>query len=477
MESYWKVLFIIGLQLLAVPGYAERINISALRYWNTPDQTQMLFDVTSSPEHRVFLMNNPARLVIDMRNANVKQALSQPPPSHPLFSQVRVAAKNKTDVRIVVDLKREISPKTTSLRTNRLDGHGHRLVIELLDKSPNKYAKIDERAEIKSSADKTAVVKTAESSNPPVADLHAKRSKEDEQGQPGLTNPPEADWHAKRPKGDGQGQPGMNKIAEKPAKDHQEAASKKTPVEPTKVAKRDKTIVVAVDAGHGGDDPGAHGQNGTEEKKVTLAIAKKLADFINQQPGMKAVMVRKGDYYVDLRKRMQIARAAKADLFISIHADAFHDSTVKGASVFTLSNKGATSEAARWLADSENASDLVGGVSLNDKEDVLASVLLDLSQTATQDASVNVARKVLKNFERLGELHYASVQKAGFLVLKSPDVPSILVETAFISNPSEELKLVNTAHQSKIAGAIFNGVLSYFNKDIPVESKVAALEM
>ncbi|MGZ8180455.1 MAG: N-acetylmuramoyl-L-alanine amidase [Methylobacter sp.] len=454
MESYWKVLFIIGLQLLAVPGYAERINISALRYWNTPDQTQMLFDVTSSPEHRVFLMNNPARLVIDMRNANVKQALSQPPPSHPLFSQVRVAAKNKTDVRIVVDLKREISPKTTSLRTNRLDGHGHRLVIELLDKSPNKYAKIDERAEIKSSADKTAVVKTAESSNPPVADLHAKRSKGEETGQPGL-----------------------NKIAEKPAKDHQEAASKKTPVEPTKVAKRDKTIVVAVDAGHGGDDPGAHGQNGTEEKKVTLAIAKKLADFINQQPGMKAVMVRKGDYYVDLRKRMQIARAAKADLFISIHADAFQDSTVKGASVFTLSNKGATSEAARWLADSENASDLVGGVSLNDKEDVLASVLLDLSQTATQDASVNVARKVLKNFERLGELHYASVQKAGFLVLKSPDVPSILVETAFISNPSEELKLVNTAHQSKIAGAIFNGVLSYFNKDIPVESKVAALEM
>ncbi|MGZ8157206.1 MAG: N-acetylmuramoyl-L-alanine amidase [Methylobacter sp.] len=439
---------------MAVPGYAERINISALRYWNTPDQTQMLFDVTSSPEHRVFLMNNPARLVIDMRNANVKQALSQPPPSHPLFSQVRVAAKNKTDVRIVVDLKREISPKTTSLRTNRLDGHGHRLVIELLDKSPNKYAKIDERAEIKSSADKTAVVKTAESSNPPVADLHAKRSKGEETGQPGL-----------------------NKIAEKPAKDHQEAASKKTPVEPTKVAKRDKTIVVAVDAGHGGDDPGAHGQNGTEEKKVTLAIAKKLADFINQQPGMKAVMVRKGDYYVDLRKRMQIARAAKADLFISIHADAFHDSTVKGASVFTLSNKGATSEAARWLADSENASDLVGGVSLNDKEDVLASVLLDLSQTATQDASVNVARKVLKNFERLGELHYASVQKAGFLVLKSPDVPSILVETAFISNPSEELKLVNTAHQSKIAGAIFNGVLSYFNKDIPVESKVAALEM
>ncbi|MDO9267564.1 MAG: N-acetylmuramoyl-L-alanine amidase [Methylobacter sp.] len=432
MESYWKVLFIIGLQLLAVPGYAEQINISALRYWNTPDQTQMLFDVTNSPEHRVFLMNNPARLVIDMRHTNVKQALSQPPPSHPLFSQVRVATKNKTDIRIVVDLKRDINSKNMSLRTNSMNGH--RLVIELLDKAPNTSTKVAERTEIKATAGKTATVKMADS----------------------------------------------KPITEKPAKESQDTVTRKvatSPAELTKVTKRDKDIIIAVDAGHGGDDPGAHGQNGTEEKKITLAIAKKLADLINQQPGMKAVLVRKGDYYVDLRKRMQIARAARADLFISIHADAFQDSTVKGASVFTLSNKGATSEAARWLANSENASDLVGGVSLNDKEDVLASVLLDLSQTATQDASVNIARKVLRNFEYIGELHYASVQKAGFLVLKSPDVPSILVETAFISNPSEELKLVNTAHQLKIAGAIFNGVRSYFSKDIPTESKVAALEM
>jgi N-acetylmuramoyl-L-alanine amidase len=431
MGRYWKVLFVIGLQLLAVPVYAEQINISALRYWNTPDQTQMLFDVTSAPEHRVFLMKNPSRLVIDMRNTNIKQALSQPAPSHPLFSQVRVAPKNKNEIRIVVDLKKDINPRNTSLRTNSMNGH--RLVIELLDKAPGTSVKVAKKPEIKTTEDKTTLVKTASKA-----------------------------------------------IAEKTVKGFQKTVTKNSvtnPVEPTKVAKRSKDIVVAVDAGHGGDDPGAHGQNGTEEKKVTLAIAKKLADLINKQPGMKAVLVRKGDYFVDLRKRMQIARAAKADLFISIHADAFQNSTVKGASVFTLSNKGATSEAARWLANSENASDLVGGVSLNDKEDVLASVLLDLSQTATQDASVKVARKVLKNFEDIGELHYASVQKAGFLVLKSPDVPSILVETAFISNPSEELKLVNTAHQLKIAGAIFNGVRSYFSKDIVAESNVAALEM
>ncbi len=433
MGRYWKVLFIIGLQLLAMSVYAAQVNVNGLRYWNTPDQTQMLFDVTSSPEHRVFLMNNPARLVIDMRNANVKQALSQPAQSHPLFSQVRVAAKNNTDIRIVVDLKKDISPKSMSLRTNSMNG---RLVVELLGKAQDATAKIAEKEEPRITADKTTTVAKVPDTKPVVEKA----------------------------------------VKEEPQKtvNRKVAAS---PVEVTKVAKRDKDIVVAVDAGHGGDDPGAHGQNGTEEKKITLAIAKKLADLINQQSGMKAVLVRKGDYYVDLRKRMQIARSAKADLFISIHADAFQNSTVKGASVFTLSNKGATSEAARWLADSENASDLVGGVSLNDKEDVLASVLLDLSQTATQDASVNVARKVLKNFEQIGELHYASVQKAGFLVLKSPDVPSILVETAFISNPSEELRLINTDHQTKIAGAIFNGVRSYFSKEIPTESKVAALDM
>ena len=420
MGSYWKVLFITVLQLLVNPSYAEQINVSSLHFWNTPDQTQMLFDVTSSPEHRVFLMRNPARLVIDMRNANIKQALSQPAPSHPLFSQVRFAAKNKIDLRIVVDLKRELSSKNMSLRTSSLNENGHRLVIELLNKFPDNQ----EKRELKIATASTQSV-------------------------------------------------------EKPIKALPKITAKKIEVsstELTKSSKYNKAIIIAVDAGHGGDDPGARGKNGTEEKQITLAIARKLAELINQQPGMKAVLVRKGDYFVDLRKRVQIARTAKADLFISIHADAFQNATVKGASVFTLSNKGATSEAARWLAKSENSSDLVGGVSLNDKEDVLASVLLDLSQTATQDASVNVASKVLKNFEHIGELHYGSVQKAGFMVLKSPDIPSILVETAFISNPSEELKLVNTDHQLKIAGAIFNGVRSYFNRLVPEESKIAALD-
>jgi len=225
-----------------------------------------------------------------------------------------------------------------------------------------------------------------------------------------------------------------------------------------------KPFVVAIDAGHGGKDPGAHGIKGTQEKKVVFAIAKKLAALINKQRGMKAVLVRKGDYYITLRGRMEIARKANADLFISIHADAFKNRKVSGASVFTLSRRGASSEAARWLANHENSVDLVGGVSLDDKDDVLASVLLDLSQTASQDISQLVAKEVLDNFGHIGKLHSHSVQKAGFMVLKSPDIPSILVETAFISNPQEERRLLSGKYQYKMAKAIEKGVVAYARK-------------
>lgn len=238
---------------------------------------------------------------------------------------------------------------------------------------------------------------------------------------------------------------------------------------------RSNNIIVAIDAGHGGNDPGARGPNGTLEKQVTFAIAKKLATLINTQVGMRAIMVRKGDEYVSLRDRVQLARMAKANLFISIHADAFQDVNVKGASVYTLSTSGATDEAARWLADSENASDLVG-VKLNDKDEDVASLLLDLSQAATLEASVNVANHVLKSFDDVAQLHKDAVQKAGFIVLKSPDMPSILVETAFISNPSEERNLLNSHYQTRMANAIFKGVRNYFKQVSPIDTKMAALK-
>ncbi|MDQ7090759.1 MAG: N-acetylmuramoyl-L-alanine amidase [Methylococcales bacterium] len=249
-------------------------------------------------------------------------------------------------------------------------------------------------------------------------------------------------------------------------------ASKGTP---KTILTKSQDIIIAIDAGHGGIDSGAKGPEGTQEKKVVFAIAQKLATLINQKIGMRAILVRKGDYYIKLRKRMEIARAAKADLFISIHADAFKNSEVRGASVFTLSRNGASSEAAHWLANHENSADLVGGVSLDDKDDILASVLLDLSQNATKEASRKVASKVLKHFKSIGKLHKHQVQKAAFAVLKSPDIPSILVETAFISNPYEERNLLSRTHQAKIANAIFNGVVSYFKEYAPANTRMAAI--
>lgn len=228
-----------------------------------------------------------------------------------------------------------------------------------------------------------------------------------------------------------------------------------------------RDLVIAIDAGHGGDDPGAHGSGGTNEKDVVLAIARRLSALVRNERGMRPVMIRDGDYYVGLRQRIQKARKVKADLFVSIHADAFKDRRASGSSVFTLSQRGATSEAARWLADSENAADLVGGVSLDDKDDLLASVLLDLSQTATNEASMEVGDKVLGNLTRVGNVHTARVQQAGFVVLKSPDIPSILVETAFISNPNEERKLRDPYHQEVLAKAIMAGIRNYFMHRAP----------
>lgn len=234
----------------------------------------------------------------------------------------------------------------------------------------------------------------------------------------------------------------------------------KAPVRQTPSGARD--LIIAIDAGHGGEDPGAIGRHGTREKTVVLDIARRLAKLVDATPGMKAVLVRNGDYYISLRGRMEVARKERADMFISIHADAFRDKRARGASVYVLSERGASSEAARWLAETENASDLVGGVKLGDKSDLLASVLLDLSQTATISASLKAASQVLEKIDGIARLHKSTVQQAAFIVLKSPDIPSMLVETAFISNPDEEKKLRDDNYQDKLARAVLSGVRSYF---------------
>jgi N-acetylmuramoyl-L-alanine amidase len=235
----------------------------------------------------------------------------------------------------------------------------------------------------------------------------------------------------------------------------------------------DRDVVIAVDAGHGGQDPGAIGHRGTREKDVTLAIARALAERINGEPGMRAVLTRNSDVFLELRERIRRARAVKADMFISVHADSIVDRSISGASVYVLSEKGATSEAARWLADRENAADLMGGVKLDDKDNTLASVLLDLSQSANIDASMTAAEGVLSSLDGVGQVRKSQVQQAAFVVLKNPDIPSMLVETAYISNPSEEMKLRTPRQQGKLADAIFVGVRSYFERNPPAGTRFA----
>jgi len=236
-----------------------------------------------------------------------------------------------------------------------------------------------------------------------------------------------------------------------------------TPIK-TNQQKRNKVkqqFVIALDPGHGGRDPGAIGKKGTREKDIALSVAKKMKTLINRTPGYRAILTRDGDRFVTLRNRVKKAREAEADIFISLHADSFHKANVKGASVYALSLSGASSEAARWIARKENSSDLIGGISLDDKDDLIASVLLDLSQTATIQDSLELGSDVLSHIGKVSKLNNRKVQQAGFAVLKAPDMPSILIETAFLSNPAEEKKLRNPKHQHKLAKAVFSGIRNH----------------
>ena len=236
-----------------------------------------------------------------------------------------------------------------------------------------------------------------------------------------------------------------------------------------------RDIIVAIDAGHGGVDPGSIGKRGTHEKNVTLAIARRLKERIDREPGMRAVLTRDNDTFIELRDRIVRARRLQADMFVSIHADSYTNRSVAGSSVYVLSARGASDESARWLADRENAADLIGGVTLDDKDSVLASVLLDLSQSASMSASVDAAEKVMQELYKIGNITNRGVKHAGFIVLKSPDIPSMLVETAFISNPTEEARLLDSRHQQRLAEAIHQGVRAYFYANPPPGTVVAEL--
>lgn len=397
------------LALFSLPLLATSL-VDGVRIWSAPDHSRLVFDVDGPIKYKSFTLSGPDRLVIDFKQAKLRGKLADPGSDDLFIKGLRYASRNGDDFRVVLDLKANIDPHIFILKPN--DQYNYRLVVDL--KSQHGKADVAAKPEVRPAES------TAESSSPSSA-----------QSTPAV------------------------------------AVAK--PKVPKKVHDKNqlRDVVIAIDAGHGGDDPGAIGPRGTREKEVVLKIARKLHDRLNQEPGFKAVMTRHGDYYVGLRQRMAIARRHRADLFVSIHADAFKDPRVRGASVYVLSNHGASSEAARWLADRENAADLVGGVKLEDKDDMLASVLLDLSQTATRQASMVVARTVFEQLRRNGKVHGKGIHQAGFMVLKAPDVPSLLVETAFISNPDEEHKLRKTSHQKKMAEAIMLGIKHYFVQTPP----------
>jgi N-acetylmuramoyl-L-alanine amidase len=380
------VLLLILALLQIEPVAAKQSQINSLRVWSAPDHVRLVFDANQPVEHKIFTLNNPHRLVLDLRHVRLTEHLPNPAKENKIIKGMRTALRNKEDVRVVFDLTGAVKPKSFLLKPNR--EYGHRLVVDLYEQ--NKVKK-----------KRSAPVKTNKS-----------RGKRD--------------------------------------------------------------VIIAVDPGHGGEDPGARGRKGTYEKDVVLAIGRKLVKELNRQQGMRAVLIRDGDYYLGLRKRVAKAREAQADLFVSIHADAFRDPRVRGSSVYTLSRRGASSEAARWLAERENSADLVGGVSLKDEDDMLASVLLDLSQIGTLQASSEAAERVFGQLKTLGKTHKRKVQQAGFVVLKSPDIPSMLVETAFISNPDEERRLRSSKHQLQIAKALSKGIVNYFKFQPPPGTWLAA---
>jgi N-acetylmuramoyl-L-alanine amidase len=393
---------------------ANAATIASARLWPAQEYTRLILESSSAVSHQMMPMKNPERLVLDLEDVELTSEIAQLgqrlQPSDPYIQAIRVARFKPGVVRLVLELKTEVNPQLFALQP--VADYGHRVVLDLYPLTPPDplMALLD--------FEKGGTGDIAVDARPPdrFGPMDRSSLSSTSKSRPGLR----------------------------------------------------RSIIVAVDPGHGGEDPGAVGPRGTYEKNVTLAIARKLVAMLGAQPGMRAMLTRDDDYFVPLSVRVQKARRVQADLFISIHADAFTTPTARGSSVFALSEHGATSAAARWLAQRENEADLIGGVNLDNKDPFLARTLLDLSQTAQITDSLRVGRSVLDGIGAVNSLHKGSVEQAGFAVLKAPDIPSILVETAFISNPDEELKLKSDRYQQKFAESIFSGVKRYFAQNPPL---------
>ena len=422
--------------------------------WPAEEYTRVTFETAKPIRHQFFFVPDPARLVVDLEGVDLgdelKSVVTKVREDDPYIKQVRVARNRPNVVRVVFDLKTAVKPQVFPLAPAGV--YKHRLVLDIYPEKPRDpllaLVKPDPIGEI-AKAPVTESPAAPEPAAPP-PDLPVV-----------VVKPPEkaADKVAEK---------APEKVAEKsPEKPAVKAADKSKPA----VA---RMVTVVIDAGHGGEDPGARGRGGTLEKNVTLAIARRLKARIDLEPGMRAILTRDGDYFIPLAQRVTKARRVQADIFVSIHADAFVQPHARGSSVFALSDRGATSTAARWLAKRENESDLIGGVNLDVKDPVLARTLLDLSQTATINDSLKLGKAVLGHLGDINTLHKQAVEQAGFAVLKAPDIPSILVETAFISNPEEEKRLKDASYQDKMANALLMGIRRYLAQNPPLaRTKIA----
>ena len=452
-------------------------NVIAARVWPAQDYTRITLEASNVLVYKMSVIKNPDRIVIDIENVELNQIMKSLGDKilsgDPYIKQVRVAKFQPGVVRLVVDLKSEVKPSVFTLPP--AGDYKHRLVLDIYPIKDPLMAMLAQRDNAPTASSSNVEVTSNNASQPQliveslpqqtdvaestVSIEDAKPIEINKQIKPAVVDNVKSEENNQTT--------GQAATQDMPQTSTQVSGKKNSfnnaDVKNTNVKKDMRQITIALDAGHGGEDPGAQGANGSHEKDITLMIVKKLKAKIDDEPGMRAVLTRDGDYFIPLHGRVVKARKLQADLFVSIHADAFTNPAARGSSVFALSERGATSASARYLAKKENESDLIGGVSLDIKDPVLARTLLDLSQTATINDSLKLGKAVLGHIGEINTLHKNHVEQAAFAVLKSPDIPSILVETAFISNPEEERKLGDDAYQDKLVMSILAGIKKYFS--------------
>lgn len=445
-ERHWflRTIFAILCVFISAIAYAQvttpPIVVKGVHVLALPDQTQVVLDLNNIPDHKVFTLSNPPRIVIDLPAVKLATSLVNVVLTHSPVLHIRTSRHSAENLRLVLDL---VKPQFPELHIeDNPNNPTKQIIIDLTDKP-----KSNNSANLALQQTKTWLEESLPGSD-------------SDNTSPVTQSAPEAS-------------PATTKKVNSIKKKTETVSMPATlTTEPT-IIKRNPIVTVIIDPGHGGKDPGTTGSLGVHEKDVVLAISQALRSVLAKQPGYHAVLTRSCDYFIPLRGRLAIARKNRGDIFIAIHADAYKDPYATGASVFALSSHGASSEAARWLAEKENYSEL-GDVSLRDKSDLLRSVLIDLSQTATTAASVQLGQSLLQQLGKIGNLHYTTVEQAPFMVLKSPDIPSVLVETGFLSNPEEQARLRNPVDQKQIAKALAIGIESYFAKNPPPGSLIAA---